>query len=224
MCGIAGQIEYAQDLRTQTETIVKMQAALRRRGPDQEGLFLAPHAQLAHTRLCVIDPVNGRQPMTARREGRTCTLVYNGELYNTEDLRRELAAAGWGFSGHSDTEVLLKSYLEWGEDCVERFNGIFAFAVWEAETETLFLARDRMGVKPLFFSLPPRGGLVFASELKALLKHPAVPAEIDEGGVAELVLIGPGRTPGQGVFRNVHELLPGQCGTFSRDGLRLKKY
>ena len=169
MCGIAGQIGYDQDLRTQTETITKMQAALRRRGPDQEGLFLAPHAQLAHTRLCVIDPVNGRQPMTARREGRTCTLVYNGELYNTEDLRRELAAAGWGFSGHSDTEVLLKSYLEWGEDCVERFNGIFAFAIWEVETETLFLARDRMGVKPLFFSLPPRGGLVFASELKALL-------------------------------------------------------
>ena len=127
MCGIAGQIGYDQGLRTQTETITKMQAALRRRGPDQEGLFLAPHAQLAHTRLCVIDPVNGRQPMTARREGRTCTLVYNGELYNTEDLRRELAAAGWGFSGHSDTEVLLKSYLEWGEDCVERFNGIFAF-------------------------------------------------------------------------------------------------
>ncbi len=153
MCGIAGQIGYDQDLRTQRETITKMQAALRRRGPDQEGLFLAPHAQLAHTRLCVIDPVNGRQPMTARREGRTCTLVYNGELYNTEDLRRELAAAGWGFSGHSDTEVLLKSYLEWGEDCVERFNGIFAFAVWEAEAETLFLARDLPGMADVDSSL-----------------------------------------------------------------------
>jgi len=100
----------------------------------------------------------------------------------------------------------------------------FAFAVWQEETETLFLARDRMGVKPLFFALPEDGGLVFASELKALLKHPAVPAEMDEEGVAELLLIGPGRTPGQGVFRNVRELLPGQCGTFSREGLRLRKY
>lgn len=224
MCGIAGQIGYDQDLRGQAETLKKMQAVLRRRGPDQEGLFLSPHAGLAHTRLCVIDPENGRQPMTARREGRTCTLVYNGELYNTEEVRRELAAAGWGFNGHSDTEVLLKAYLEWGGDCVERFNGIFAFAVWEEERETLFLARDRMGVKPLFFTLPEGGGLVFASELKALLQHPAVPAEVDEDGVAELVLIGPGRTPGQGVFRNVRELLPGQCGTFSREGLRLRKY
>lgn len=224
MCGIAGQIGYDQDLRGQAETLKEMQAVLRRRGPDQEGLFLSPHALLAHTRLCVIDRSNGCQPMTARREGRTCTLVYNGELYNTEDIRRELAAAGWGFSGHSDTEVLLKAYLEWGGNCVERFNGIFAFAVWEEETETLFLARDRMGVKPLFFALPEDGGLVFASELKALLKHPAVPAEIGDDGVAELLLIGPGRTPGQGVFRNVRELLPGQCGTFGRDGLRLRKY
>ena len=224
MCGIAGQIGYDQDLQQQAETLQKMQASLRRRGPDQEGLYLTPHAALAHTRLCVIDPENGRQPMTFRREGQTCTLVYNGELYNTEDLRRELAAAGWGFTGHSDTEVLLKAYLEWGQDCVEKFNGIFAFAVWTEETETLFLARDRMGVKPLFFSLLPQGGLVFASELKALLTHPAVPAEIDEEGVSELLLIGPGRTPGHGVFRGVQEILPGQCGTYNRDGLRLWKY
>ena len=224
MCGIAGQIGYDQDLRTQAETLKEMQAVLRRRGPDQEGLYLSPHAGLAHTRLSVIDPENGRQPMTFRRSGRTCTLVYNGELYNTEQLRRELAAEGWGFAGHSDTEVLLKAYLEWGGACVERFNGIFAFAVWEEETETLFLARDRMGVKPLFFSLPERGGLVFASEIKALLRHPAVPAEVDDEGVAELLLIGPGRTPGQGVFRNVREVLPGQCGTYSREGLRLWKY
>ena len=224
MCGIAGQIGYDQDLREQAETLKRMQAVLRRRGPDQEGLFLSPHALLAHTRLCVIDPENGRQPMTFRQEGRTYTLVYNGELYNTEDLRMELAAAGWGFSGHSDTEVLLKSYITWGSGCVERFNGIFAFAVWEEETETLFLARDRMGVKPLFFALPDDGGLVFASEIKALLQHPSVPAEIDSGGIVELLLIGPGRTPGQGVFRNIREILPGQCGTFSREGLRLWKY
>lgn len=225
MCGIAGQIEYDQDLRTQAETMGQMQAVLRRRGPDQEGLFLTEHAALAHTRLCIIDAERGRQPMTVRQGARRCTLVYNGELYNTEELRRELRQAGWDFAGRSDTEVLLKSYMEWGEACVNRFNGIFAFAVWDSDAEILFLARDQMGVKPLFFSLPPKGGLVFASELKALLQHPDVPAELDDTGVSELILIGPGRTPGCGVFRNVRELLPGQCGTFSRqDGLRLRKY
>ena len=223
MCGIAGQIGYDQDLRTQAATLKQMQAVLRRRGPDQEGLFLAEHAALAHTRLCVIDPENGRQPMAVRRNGRTCTLVYNGELYNTEELRRSLALAGWTFRGYSDTEVLLKAYIEWGPACVEKFNGIFAFAVWEEETETLFLARDRMGVKPLFYALTA-DGLVFASELKALLQHPAVPPEVDENGVAELLLIGPGRTPGTGVFRHIRELLPGQWGTFSRRGLRLHTY
>ena len=222
MCGIAGEVGYEQALSLPGAK--RMQAVLRRRGPDQEGIFQSPHALLVHTRLCVIDPENGRQPMTARREGRTCTLVYNGELYNTEELRRSLLLAGWTFRGHSDTEVLLKAYIEWGPACVEKCNGIFAFAVWEAETETLFLARDRMGVKPLFYALTPEGGLVFASELKALLQHPAMPPEVDQDGVAELLLIGPGRTPGAGVFRNVRELLPGQWVIFSRRGLRLHTY
>lgn len=224
MCGIAGQVGFDQDLRQQAETMKQMQAALRRRGPDQEGLFLSEHAALAHTRLCVIDREHGRQPMTARRREQRCTLVYNGELYNTEELRLDLKRLGWSFEGRSDTEVLLKAYMEWGQGCVERLNGIFAFAVWDEGPQTLFLARDRMGVKPLFFALP-REGLVFASELKALLRHPSVPAEVGDEGVAELILLGPGRTPGQGVFRNVREVLPGQCGTYTRSGgLRLWKY
>ena len=118
MCGIAGEVGYEQALSLPGAK--RMQAVLRRRGPDQEGIFQSPHALLVHTRLCVIDPENGRQPMTARREGRTCTLVYNGELYNTEELRRSLLLAGWTFRGHSDTEVLLKAYIEWGPACVER--------------------------------------------------------------------------------------------------------
>ena len=224
MCGIAGEIDYTRDLRTQAEVIEAMQAALRRRGPDQEGLYRSPHALLAHTRLCVVDREGGRQPMGGEGAQGLCRLVYNGELYNTEELRRELTDRGWTFQGRSDTEVVLKSYLEWGEACPERFNGIFAFAVWEEAGETLFLARDRMGVKPLFFSLLPGGGLVFASELKALVRHPAVPPELDREGAAELLLLGPGRTPGCGVFRNVRELLPGQCGTLSRRGLHLRRY
>jgi len=224
MCGIAGQIDYESDLRERETDFLRMKEALRRRGPDQEGLYLTPHGALVHTRLSVIDPENGRQPMTAGRGGETYTLVYNGELYNTEDLRTELSSAGWDFAGHSDTEVLLKSYIEWGEACVEKFNGIFAFAIWEERAERLFLARDRMGVKPLFFTLPAGGGLVFASEIKALLRHPAVPAEMDTDSVAELMLIGPGRTPGYGVFRGIREVEPACCGTFSRDGLSLRRY
>ncbi len=224
MCGIAGWIDYGRDLSGETDVLCGMQAALRRRGPDQAGTYRSPHALFAHDRLCVIDIENGRQPMTAAREGRTCTVIYNGELYNTEELRQDLALSGWDFIGHSDTEVLLKGYMEWGERCVEKFNGIFAFAVWEREAERLFLARDRMGVKPLFYAHTPGGGLVFGSELKALLRHPDIPPEVDAAGVAELLLIGPGRTPGQGVFRRVRELLPGQCGFYGRDGLALRKY
>lgn len=215
-------IDFKRDLREQENLLLEMQSALRRRGPDESGIALSPHAALAHTRLCVVDPENGRQPMTVRREDRTCTLVYNGELYNTPELRRELSAAGWDFAGHSDTEVLLKAYREWGPACADRLNGIFAFAAWDGET--LFLARDRMGVKPFFYSLTADGALVFASEIKALLRHPELPPKVDAEGVAELLLIGPGRTPGQGVFRNVRELPPGQCGVFGPEGLRTWKY
>lgn len=223
MCGIAGQVGYDQSGNF-LENAARMQAALRRRGPDQEGLFSAPHAALAHTRLCVIDPENGRQPMTAEAAGRRCTLVYNGELYNTEELREELADAGWKFAGHSDTEVLLKAFLEWGGACVEKCNGIFAFAIWDETREELFLARDRMGVKPLFYTGLEDGSLLFASELKALLAVDAVPAELDAEGVTELLLLGPGRTPGCGVFRGLRELRPAECATFSRDGLTLRRY
>ena len=114
MCGIAGMIDFEQDLREREKTLLEMQSVLRRRGPDEDGIYLSPRAALAHVRLCVVDPENGRQPMTARRNGQTCTLVYNGELYNTPELRRELTEAGWEFDGHSDTEMLLKACMEWG--------------------------------------------------------------------------------------------------------------
>ena len=224
MCGIAGQVNFEEEGARLVQQTAAMQAALRHRGPDQEGLFCAPHAVLAHTRLCVIDRERGRQPMSAGPEGRVCTLVYNGELYNTEELRRDLAAAGWSFDGHSDTEVLLKAYLEWGEACPEKLNGIYAFAVWDAAQERLFLARDRMGVKPLFYTLPPNGGLLFASEIKGLLAHPDVRPQVDARGVGELLLLGPGRTPGCGVFRGICELRPGEQAVFDREGLHKRRY
>ena len=130
------------------------------------------------------------------------TMVYNGELYNTPELRRELENLGHRFRGHSDTEVLLHSYAQWGSDCLRRLNGIFAFGVWEREPGRLFLARDRIGVKPLFYTFR-QGQFLFASEIKTLLAHPAVPPRVDAQGVAEVMLLGPGRTPGCGVFRGI---------------------
>lgn len=224
MCGIAGQIDFDGSCRKWEPAYGAMQASLRRRGPDQEGLWLTPQAALIHTRLCVVDIARGTQPMVLRQGGRELALVYNGELYNTEELRGELLALGHRFQGHSDTEVLLHSYAQWGADCVEKFNGIFAFAVWDAGSQRLFLARDRIGVKPLFYALPQGGGLLFASEIKALLAHPLVPAQADGQTVAEVMLLGPGRTPGCGVFRGVLEVPPACCGFYDRDGLRLRRY
>ena len=218
MCGIAGAISFIEDMREDMKAYEKMQTALIHRGPDQRGIVISREAALIHTRLAVIDIDGGRQPMSFGKY----TIVYNGELYNTDELRRELAE-DFDFDTHSDTEVVLKSYIRWGEACVERFNGIFAFAVYDETEHRVFLARDRIGVKPLFYYMNGQK-LVFSSELPALLEHPDVPHEIDEKGAAELILMLPGRTAGCGVIRGVKELKAGQCGFYSKDGLSLRTY
>lgn len=223
MCGIAGWADWDEDLRRQADVLEAMGATLDCRGPDDAGLWLSPHAALAHRRLIVVDPEGGEQPMVRERGGRRCVLTYNGELYNTAELRETLEARGYRFRGHSDTEVLLAAFMEWGERCLERLNGIFAFAVWDEAREELLLARDPLGVKPLFYARRGRG-LLFGSEVKAILAHPAVEAEIDEQGLAEIFVMGPGRTPGQGVFRGVEELLPGRWLRFSRRGIEAGRY
>ena len=220
MCGIAGVISFREDMRAELEACRRMQKALLRRGPDQRGVYLSQEAALVHTRLAVIDISGGRQPMTVASGGREYTIVYNGELYNTDELRREL---GEEFVSRSDTEVVLRSYIKWGERCVERFNGIFAFAVYDPAEHRVFLARDRIGVKPLFFFETP-DKLIFASELAALFENPDIPREIDENGAAELLLMAPGRTPGCGVIRGVRELKSGWCGHYSAEGLKLHEY
>ena len=161
--------------------------------------------------------------MTINHGQESYTLVYNGELYNTEDLRRELLAQGYTFQGHSDTEVLLTAYIHWGESCVEKLNGIFAFAVWDQALHRLFIARDRIGVKPLFY-YAYKGGLLFASEIKALLANPIVKPQIDEQGLNEIFFIGPGRSGGFGVFKNVRELLPGECAVYKNGILKKRRY
>lgn len=217
MCGIAGEIGphgprptgfYEGILQTMT-----------RRGPDQAGMFQWRDCTLLHRRLSVIDPEHGLQPMTIG----PCTIVYNGELYNAAELRAELEAKGQVCTSRSDTEVLLRSYLVWGREAPERLNGIFAFAIYDSREHSLFLARDPMGVKPLFYGV--RGEqLFFASELKSLLCFPELPPEVDARGLYDLLFLGPGRTPGFGVFRGIQELLPGQWGLFRDGSVTLGQY
>lgn len=208
MCAIAGVLGLSCDF-----VIGDMLKTMQRRGPDGNGVYQSEDCCLLHSRLAIIDPDGGAQPMLLTWGRETYSIVYNGELYNTEEIRRELIHLGHIFRTHSDTEVILHAYAQWSEGCLEKFNGIFAFAVWEQRARKLFLARDRMGVKPLFYTLLGNG-LIFASEIKTLLAYPGVKAQIDENGVAEILLIGPGRTPGCGVFRNICELEPGCCAYF----------
>ena len=219
MCGIAGMIglEAADAVKS------IMLRTMERRGPDANGVFQQEDICLLHARLAIIDPERGSQPMLYDHNGERYVLVYNGELYNTEELRKELRKHGHIFEGHSDTEVVIHAYAQWGEECVERFNGIFAFAVWETKRKRLFLARDRIGVKPLFYKCH-EDGLLFASEIKTILCYPTVKAELDREGAAQLILLGPGRMPGSGVFRGIYEVEPGCCGYFESGKLQLRRY
>lgn len=217
MCGIAGEIDFKNKVKK--ELLEKMSEVLAPRGPDDKGFYFDDNVGFAHRRLIVIDPENGKQPMTFG----DYTLIYNGELYNTEDIRKELLKKGYGFAGHSDTEVVLKAFAEYGEKCLDLFNGIFAFAVWNKRTQTLFLARDRIGVKPLFYA-KTSGGIVFASEIKSLLLHPEIKPVITKEGADEIMLIGPARIVGSGVFRDISDLPAAHYAEFSRDGLKIKRY
>ncbi len=219
MCAIAGVFH----IDTQDATLEKMLETMTRRGPDATGICRTEEGCLLHARLAVIDPEGGRQPMTLSYGGEEYTIVYNGELYNAPELRRELLRLGHCFQGHSDTEVLLHCYAQWADGCLDRLNGIFAFAVWQKHARKLFLARDRMGVKPLFFS-QINGGLMFASEIKTILTHPCMKARLDAGGAAQILLLGPGRVPGSGVFHNIRELEPGECAQYENGRLKIKRY
>jgi asparagine synthase (glutamine-hydrolysing) len=224
MCGIAGWVDWEHDLSNERQTAQAMADELACRGPDAEGLWLSPRAAFAHRRLAVIDLEGGKQPMIrARGDEPPSVLTFSGEIYNFPELRRELAALGHVFDTRSDTEVLLRAYLSWGPASITRLNGMFAFAIWDGPRQRLFLARDRLGIKPLFYAIRGRS-LIFGSELKALLTHPSVESEVDDGGLAEVLVMGPMRTPGRGVYRGVDELRPGFTLLFDGDGARVARY
>src|SRR3984893_543355 len=222
MCGIAGWVSYEGDLSAQLDVIAAMTKTMALRGPDACGVFVARHVGLGHRRLAVIDLAGGAQPMQAEEEGRTiASLIYTGEVYNFAELRDELKRLGHQFKTCSDTEVVLRGYLQWGDKVVERLNGMFAFAIWDVVTEELFLVRDRMGVKPLFY-YPTADGVLFGSEPKAILAHPSVRPRVNKDGFREILVLA--KNPERTIYAGMCEVRPGQVVRVNRNGITKRRY
>ncbi|MCL2049663.1 MAG: asparagine synthase (glutamine-hydrolyzing) [Defluviitaleaceae bacterium] len=221
MCGIAGfcdyKINYFNAKEHWNNVLIDMRQRLNRRGPDQSGEYLRERVGLSHARLCVRDIVGGTQPMVRGKHA----IVYNGELYNSDEIKRDLAQAGFSFETASDTEVILNAFIHYGKDFVKKLNGIFAIAIWDGER--LYLYRDHVGVKPLFYAFCG-GSIVFASEQKALFVYPDLEPIVDISSLREVFGVGPARTPSNGVFKGVHEVLPAHYLVFSSTGAGLVKY
>lgn len=223
MCGITGWCDLKQDLTTKLPLLHTMTNTLQKRGPDADGIWCDGPIAFGHQRLAIIDLEGGRQPMTYEKNGHRYTITYNGELYNTDDLRNELLLRGYHFQTTSDTEVLLVSFIEWREQCVDKINGIFAFGIWDSKEKSLFLVRDRLGVKPLYYS-ELQNQLFFASEIKALLAHPNIPSTVGYEGLAELFGLGPSHTPGKTIYKHIKELRPGHLLKYDINGLKISRY
>ena len=223
MCGIVGIVNYKENISNQYPILRNMTKTIKKRGPDEDGLFFSKHANLGHRRLDIVDIENGKQPMSTKIDEVTYTIVYNGQLYNTEEIRKILKENGFKFKGHSDTEVLLKAYIFYGKEVVKYLNGIFAFAIWNDKKEELFMARDQFGIKPLYYSFIDNE-FIFASEVKAILEHPKVEAVVDANGICELFGIGPSHTPGKSPFKNIEELEPAHYIVYNKDCFRKEEY
>lgn len=223
MCGIAGWLDYSKNLKSRRNIIEVMVKTLEKRGPDSEGIYCTPNVLLGHRRLVVVDPEGGLQPMTKVIEDRKYTVVYNGELYNTDELRDELISQGFIFNSYSDTEVLLTSYICWGVKCINKFNGIFAFGIYDEAKEELFLARDPMGVKPLFYAIKG-SSVIFGSEVKTILAHPLIRAEVDRDGLTELFALGPAISPGNSIYKGINEIPPANCMLVTKSNIKLWEY
>jgi asparagine synthase (glutamine-hydrolysing) len=227
MCGIAGFFNAYEDYNKKYDwtknTIENINKQLVHRGPDDNGIFISKNFALGHNRLSIIDLSNGHQPMIKHINGKAFGIVYNGEVYNMDELKAELIDAGWEFNTTSDTEVILVSYLEYGYNFVNKLNGIFAFAIMDEQKNELILYRDRCGIKPLFYTVKD-GTVVFGSEIKALFKYPGVKAKLDINGLNEIFSIGPSKTYGCGVFKDIDEVLPGNYIICSDKGCKEIEY
>lgn len=227
MCGIAGFYDANASFLARKDyyehILEEMRNRLFHRGPDEQAHLLTDHCGLAHTRLSIIDLQAGHQPMTKQRGGFSYHIVYNGEVYNTQELKDRLRKLGCEFETTSDTEVLLLSFLTFGADFVKDVDGIFAFAIYDERHDTITLFRDSFGVKPLFYTIH-NGTLIFSSELKGCLAFPEVKACLNPAGLNELLSLGPARTPGSGVLEGFYELRPGTYMTYSPYGTHVTEY
>ena len=219
MCGIAGILSQNIDLREREPLIRDISESLKLRGPDGFGEYTKPYVTLIHRRLSVIDPEKGAQPMSFGKY----VIAYNGEIYNTQEIKNTLISKGYSFDTQCDTEVVLKAYCEWKEKCCERLNGIFAFAVWDDAEHSLFVCRDRIGVKPLFYS-SKNGVFAFASRIKSLLLIPEISADVDENGLNEIFMLGPAKPIGSAVFKDISELPPASYMTVKNGNFIIKQY
>ena len=220
MCGIAGIVQHEPAKPVGQARLRQMLGMIRHRGPDQFGIYLDPHAGLGHARLSILDLSHGQQPIA--NEDESLWIILNGEIFNYVELRAELEARGHRFRTQTDTEVVLHAYEESGPDCLTRFNGQFAFAIWNSSRQELFLARDRLGVRPLFYTLVG-GGLTFASEIKAILADPRIAAQLDPVALDQVFTFWSPLSP-RTAFRNIQELPPGHY-LLARNGrLTMRQY
>lgn len=223
MCGFVGFANFKEKISNKEEILKNMNNTLSKRGPDEEGYYINDFLGFGHKRLIVIDPEGGKQPMEENCSFGDFTICYNGQIYNTKELKKDLEENGFSFSTRSDTEVLLKAYIHYGEDVVKHLNGIFAFAIWNSKKQELFFARDHFGVKPFFYTYT-NNTFIFASEIKAIFKYPGIEKVLDNQGISELFGIGPAHTPGTTIFKDIYELKPAHFGIFNRSGIFLQEY
>ena len=221
MCSICGMINYLD--KPDVELVNKMGLTMKRRGPDASEKYSNDIVAFQHNRLAVMDPENGRQPMCVEFNGNKYVIVYNGEIYNSPELRCDLEDKGAVFKTNCDTETVLWSYIIYKDKCPEMLNGIFAFCVYDTNCKKVFFARDRLGVKPFFYTLC-NGEFCFASEIKALLENNKVSRNVDITGIWQLIFLTPVTLQGSGIFKDIHELKPAECGEYSENGLSIRKY
>src|SRR4051812_4440956 len=221
MCGITGWVSFGRDLTREQATIDAMTLTMACRGPDASGTWVARDAALGHRRLAVIDIPGGAQPMSVTTPQGEIVMVYSGEVYNFTELRAELEGRGERFTTSSDTEVVLRAYLVWGEAFVARLNGMYAFAIWDSPSHKLVMVRDRMGIKPFYFH-PTADGVLFGSEPKAILANPLVKPVVDRQGFRELASFI--KTPGDAFWKGMKEVVPGTVVTVTADGIKERTY
>ncbi len=226
MCGITGFIDLwdvgkAREVGERKEILDRMCRIITHRGPDDQGVLVKDGVALGMRRLSIIDVAGGQQPISG--EDGSVTIVFNGEIYNFLELKHQLETRGHVFKTHSDTEAIVHAYEEYGASCVDHLRGMFAFAIWDDKSQKLFIARDRVGKKPLYYTITPDGSFVFGSELKTLLQHPGVPRETDPEGLDAYLTLGYVPDP-LSIFRGIHKLPPGHHLSFANREVRVSDY